>query len=347
MSILLLGAAPRRKDLASSACHRETSHPRGRTRQKHCLSANIRFAASGSAASVLSTGSRESGAGRFTDLKLTQPSFYEYVTMIGRDENLFESMEQANRCFIDYVNFGGYPKLVANRIERDDSRQFIQRDIVDKVLLRDLPSLYHIEDVRDLAAFFSYLAFHSGMVQSYETLSQRAGLSKHTISNFLRYLEDAFLIVRQDRIGINALSLQRATQFKIYLTNTSLRASMFQPVSSADDIYLGYAVETAISAQLGIDASRHVWRYANWKHGKTQGEIDFVAVKEQKKCFIQVAYLLSSEETIKREFGAFEKITDASPKYVLSLDRIDLSHDGIEHLNIVDFLLHKVQLHLS
>ena len=82
--------------------------------------------------------------------------------------------------------------------------------------------------------------------------------------------------------------------------------------------------------------------------GKTfKGEIDFVAVKEQKKCFIQVAYLLSSEETIKREFGAFEKITDASPKYVLSLDRIDLSHDGIEHLNIVDFLLHKVQLHLS
>lgn len=82
--------------------------------------------------------------------------------------------------------------------------------------------------------------------------------------------------------------------------------------------------------------------------GKTfKGEIDFVAVRENKKCFIQVAYLLSGEETIRREFGAFDRITDASPKYVLSLDRMDLSHDGIEHMNIVDFLLHKAKLHLS
>ena len=63
--------------------------------------------------------------------------------------------------------------------------------------------------------------------------------------------------------------------------------------------------------------------------------------------FGKVAYLLASESTIKREFGAFDKITDASPKYVLSLDRIDMGHNGIEHLNIVDFLLHKVDLHLT
>ena len=110
---------------------------------------NVRFTASGSAASVLSTGSKESGAGRFTDIKLAPLNFYEYVTMIGEDERLFESMEQANRRFVDYMNFGGYPELVSNRIEMEDSRQFIQRDIVDKVLLRDLPSLYHIDDVRD------------------------------------------------------------------------------------------------------------------------------------------------------------------------------------------------------
>lgn len=63
--------------------------------------------------------------------------------------------------------------------------------------------------------------------------------------------------------------------------------------------------------------------------GKTyKGEIDFVAIKGNKKCFIQIAYLLSGEETIKREFAAYDKISDASPKYVRSLDRIDLSHDG-------------------
>ena len=82
--------------------------------------------------------------------------------------------------------------------------------------------------------------------------------------------------------------------------------------------------------------------------GKTyKGEIDFVAIKDGKKCFIQVAYLLASQMTIEREFGAFKPITDASPKYVLSLDKIDMSQNGIIHLNIIDFLLHKKELMLS
>ena len=67
----------------------------------------------------------------------------------------------------------------------------------------------------------------------------------------------------------------------------------------------------------------------------------------RKKCFVQVAYYLHSDETIQREFGAFRNITDASPKYVLSLDRMDFSHDGIGHINIVDFLLNKQQLSLT
>ena len=83
-------------------------------------------------------------------------------------------------------------------------------------------------------------------------------------------------------------------------------------------------------------------------NGKTyNGEVDFVAIRGGKKCFIQVSYLLSGEETIKREFGAFSNITDASPKYVLSLDKIDMSHDGIAHVNIVDFLLRRADLALT
>lgn len=82
--------------------------------------------------------------------------------------------------------------------------------------------------------------------------------------------------------------------------------------------------------------------------GKTfKGEIDFVAIKDGKKCFIQVSYLLASTDTIKREFGAYDKITDASPKYVLSLDKIDMSQNGIIHMNILDFLLHKKDLILT
>lgn len=71
------------------------------------------------------------------------------------------------------------------------------------------------------------------------------------------------------------------------------------------------------------------------------------AIREGKKCFIQVAYLLAGEETVEREFGAFKPITDASPKYVLSLDRMDFSRNGIGHVNIVDFLLHRKELALT
>ena len=69
--------------------------------------------------------------------------------------------------------------------------------------------------------------------------------------------------------------------------------------------------------------------------------------KNVKKCFIQVSYLLASKETIQREFGAYKNITDASPKYVMSLDKIDLTHDGIVHLNIIDFLLRRKDLMLT
>ena len=239
---------------------------------------NIKFVASGSAASVLLKGARESGAGRFTDLTLTPLTFYEYVGMIGQDENILESIDQTNRMFLDYVNFGGYPELVANANVRNNAKQFIRRDIVDKVLLRDLPSLYHIDDVRDLQAFFSYVAYHSGMVQSYEGLSQGTGISKHTVSKLVQYLEDSFLIAKLDRVDINALSLKRATQFKLYLTNPSLRASMFQAVKSNEDQNFGYVIETAVAAQLGIEDLRQDWRYANWRVSKKQGELDFVKI---------------------------------------------------------------------
>ena len=82
--------------------------------------------------------------------------------------------------------------------------------------------------------------------------------------------------------------------------------------------------------------------------GKTyKGEVDFVVIKNGRKCFIQVAYVMESEETIAREFSAFSPIKDASPKYVLSLDTIDMSRNGIIHLNITDFLTHKKNLFLS
>ncbi len=82
--------------------------------------------------------------------------------------------------------------------------------------------------------------------------------------------------------------------------------------------------------------------------GKTcKGEIAFVVISGKKKYFIQVAYYLSSNQTIERKFGAFKPISDASPKYVLSMDRLDFSRNGISHINIVDFLIGKKDINLT
>jgi hypothetical protein len=82
--------------------------------------------------------------------------------------------------------------------------------------------------------------------------------------------------------------------------------------------------------------------------GKTyKGEVDFIVINEGKKCFVQVCYLLATQDTINREFGAYSPISDASPKYVLSMDKFDLSREGITHVNIIDFLLHKKELIFS
>ena len=91
-----------------------------------------------------------------------------------------------------------------------------------------------------------------------------------------------------------------------------------------------------------------IYRGYDVKIGKTyKGEIDFVAMKDGKKCFIQVAYLLSSDDVIEREFGAFDSVREPSPKYVFSLDEYDMSKDGITHFNIEEWLLNKVDVTLS
>ena len=70
----------------------------------------------------------------------------------------------------------------------------------------------------------------------------------------------------------------------------------------------------------------------------TKGEVDFIAKKEADIAYIQVAYILADEKVVQREFGAFESIRDSYPKYVITLDRIDFSRDGIKHVNMIDFL---------
>jgi len=255
-----------------------------------------KFIVSGSAAAALKWHSTESGAGRFTDFMLPPLTFQEFIYL--KDKNhliqkdfiqygekkisyrLPLNIDELNDEFIQYLNFGGYPEVVlSEKIQRDMGR-YIKNDIVDKVLLRDLPSLYGIKDVQELNRFFTYIAYNTGNEFSYETMSKESGIQKETLKKYLEYLEAAFLIKVLNKVDINAKRLKRVTSFKVYLTNPSLRTALFSPIKATDD-EMGNMVETAILSQW-MHRENLDLTYARWKDGRKEGEVDLVLVDDKK-----------------------------------------------------------------
>lgn len=256
---------------------------------------NTRFIASGSAAAALRLKSQESGAGRFTEFYLPPLTFAEFLDFkeIENDLIVVEQVEQKNLYrtndirqlnheFIEYLNYGGYPEAVLNEQIQRDVHRYLGRDIIDKVLLRDLPGLYGIQDVQELNRLFSALAYHSGQEISLEGLATSSGVGKNTISRYLEYLEAAFLIARVRRVDDTGKTFQRNRNFKVYLTNPSMRCALFSPLSEEDEV-MGFMTETAIFSQwFHSDFMRNI-HYARWKSGRNHLEVDMVALAPNQK----------------------------------------------------------------
>ena len=251
----------------------------------------VRCVASGSAAAALRLKSVESGAGRFTDFLLPPLTFHEYLDLQDKSdlveygagasiEIAHEDIAELNGHFVDYINFGGYPEAALSSTVRSDIARYIGADIVEKVLLRDLPSLYGIRDVQELNALFTTLAFNTASELSLEGLSQDSGVSKPTLKRYLEYLEAAFLIKVVHRIDHNARRFRRATRFKVYVTTPALRSALFGPVTE-DDEAMGALAETAVFAQW-FQASVDL-HYARWRIGQMEGEVDIVHLDKRQK----------------------------------------------------------------
>ncbi|MBE7442816.1 MAG: ATP-binding protein [Flavobacteriales bacterium] len=255
-----------------------------------------KFIVSGSAAAALKWHSTESGAGRFTDFMLPPLTFQEYIHLkemnhlmyngkISYGENeipycLSHDIKVLNKEFVHYLNFGGYPEVVLSEKIQSDMGRYVKNDIVDKVLLRDLPSLYGIKDVQELNRFFTYIAYNTGNEFSYETMSKESGIQKDTLKKYLEYLEAAFLIKVLNKVDVTAKRLKRITSFKVYLTNPSLRTALFSPISETDS-EMGNMVETAVLSQW-MHREKLDLTYARWKEGRNEGEVDLVLVDDKK-----------------------------------------------------------------
>ena len=295
---------------------------------------NVSLFVTGSNSTLLSGELATLLTGRTVEFEVFPFSFYEMKQYFELNHKEF-----TDDMFMDYLKWGGFP------LRFDYSEEFAVHkyltNLYESIVNRDIVGKTKSADKKAFMDISLYILANAGKELSIENIiatykKNNKDISKRTIYNYLERMKKAYLIHgvgRYNIVGKSALSNKE----KQYAIDVGFRTINTNTINYEDTFFLENIVYNELRTR----------GYTVFTGKTYKGEIDFVAIKNGKKCFIQVSYLLASKETIEREFGAYSKITDASPKYVMSLDKIDMSHDGIIHVNIIDFLLRRVDLILT
>lgn len=267
-------------------------------------------------------------AGRYVELTVYPFSFKEFFELFG---TYYPDMHRQD-VFAKFLAIGGMPYLANLRFEDAPSRVYLQ-NLFDSVVLKDIIKRNNIRDIDLLERIIAYIFGGIGTVFSASSISkyfksENRVVAPETILNYINYCKDAFLIHqvrRQDLHGKKLLAMNE----KYFVADHGMREAVYG--GNTKDINL--ILENIVYMEL----LRRGYQITVGKIGDK--EIDFVCEKRKEKTYVQVAYLLASENTVTREFGAYGSIKDNFPKYVLSLDNFDMSREGIRHVNILDFLL--------
>lgn len=268
--------------------------------------------------------------GRYVEFVIYPFSFKEFMELY-RPINTDNSIQQ---CFQKYLITGGMPYLANIRYADDPSKQYLH-DLFNSVQLKDIVKRNKIRDVDLLERIIAYVIANVGSTFSARSLtkflkSEQRTVAPETILNYIKYCCDAYLFYQVKRVDLQGKQIL-STNEKYYIADHGIREAVFG--GNMRDINL--ILENIVYLEL----LRRGYKVTVGKTGEK--EIDFVCDKRGDKLYVQVTYLLASEDTIKREFGAYDHIRDNFPKYVVSLDEFDMSRNGIKHQNIRDFLLAK------
>lgn len=266
--------------------------------------------------------------GRYVEFVIYPFSFAEFLELY----HTIAPSDSIQQCFQKYLLAGGMPYLANLRYEEEPSRQYLT-DLFNSVQLKDIVKRNKIRDIDLLERIIAYMTANVGTVFSSSSLAkffknEQRTVAAETILNYVRYCCDAYLfyqVKRQDLQGKQIL----ASNEKYYIADHGIREAVFG--GNMKDINL--ILENIVYMEL----LRRGYVVTVGRAGEK--EIDFVCEKRGEKLYVQATYLLASEDTVKREFGAYDGIQDNFPKYVVSLDEFDMSRNGIKHRNIRDFLL--------
>ena len=267
-------------------------------------------------------------AGRYVEFVIYPFSFEEFIDIYS---STFPN-EQKNEIFAKYLALGGMPYLNNLRYEDTPSQIYLQ-DLFNSVVLKDIVKRNGVRDVDLLERIIAYVFSNVGTTFSASSISkyfksENRTVAPETILNYINYCTDAFLfyqVRRQDLQGKKLLVVNE----KYYIIDHGIREAVF----GGNTKNINLILENIVYMEL----LRRGYKITVGKTGVN--EIDFVCEKKNRKLYVQVSYLLASEETIEREFGVYKSIQDNFPKYVVSMDELDMSREGIKHKNIRDFLL--------
>lgn len=282
----------------------------------------------GSNARLLSSELSTYLAGRYVEFVIYPFSFGEFLPLYR------QSFPEAGikECFNAFISFGGMPFLSELNYNENASKVYLS-DAFSSVVVKDIAKRNNIRDIDLLERIIAYVMSNMGCTFSASSLSryfksQDRRVSVDTILNYLKFAMEAFLfyqVKREDLIGKEVL----VSNEKYYIADHGLREAVWGRNNESIELVLENIVLIELFRR-GYDV--HVGRVGD-------KEIDFVATRQNEKIYVQVSYMLASESTIEREFGVYNLVRDNWPKYVVSMDELDMSRDGVKHVNIIEFLL--------
>jgi len=280
----------------------------------------------GSNAKILSGELSTYLSGRYIEFHIHSLSYLEFL--------LFHKLESNNQSLMLYLTYGGMPYL--SRLSLTDEMVFeYLRNLYSTILLKDVVKREGIRNVDFLETLVLYTAENVGNLFSANNISkflksQRTDISTTQVISYLKALCNSYLINKVGRIEINGLKKFEVGD-KYFFEDIGLR-NCFSGFSLQRDIHK--LMENAVYLHLSL------LKYEVFVGKHDTREVDFIGIRQGKKIYIQVSYLITDEKTRDREFGNLMAIKDNYPKYVVSMDDFNKGSDtqGIRHVHLSDFL---------
>ena len=267
--------------------------------------------------------------GRYVTFRIFTLSFEEYLTF----KKQYGEVEDIHKELVNYIKYGGFPAIHLREYPLDNAYTIV-RDIYNSTIFSDIVRRNQIRKVDQLERVVKFVFDNVGKTFSAKSISdyiksEHRTIDNETVYNYLEKLESAYILHRCSRYDVRGKELLK-TQEKFYLADSSFKYSV-----------LGYNDRSVAAMLENVVCLELLRRGYEVCIGKTpNGEIDFIATRQNDKLYIQITKEIKSEKTEKREYDRLLEIGDNYPKYLLTTDDFaGGNYQGIKTMHVADFLL--------